>query len=199
MNNALIKNFVQMQKNLDDKSRLLATVSFCAAPTIAANKPSSLISFTSWNRNLLYAWDRDKDEVPQALNLNYFELKRTPERVLVLFYKPVCLAEVLKEKRNVYFLREQGYGCPTVEDGLQRLRNRMSAVFPHEIGVFLGFPIDDVLGYIKNKGRGYLFQRYWKVYHNPDRALRLFDKYDRAKMKMLTSLNDSEELFCAKR
>jgi hypothetical protein len=188
-----------MQKKLDDRSRLTATVSFCAAPTIVANKPSSLISFTSWNRNLLYAWDRYKDEVPQALNLSYFELKRTPERVLVLFYSPAHLAKVLKERDNATFLHEHDYdGCTTVEDDLQWLRNRMSAVFPHEIGVFLGFPIEDVLGYIKNKGRMYLFQRYWKVYHNPDRALRLFASYDRAKMQMLLSLHDDEEVFFAK-
>lgn len=49
----------------------------------------------------------------------------------------------------------------TLEQLLERLSGRISASedFPHEIGLFLGYPVDDVTGFIQNKGRNYLLCR----------------------------------------
>lgn len=35
---------------------------------------------------------------------------------------------------------------------------------PHEIGFFLGYPYDDVVGFIENKGENSLCSGCWKVY-----------------------------------
>ena len=35
--------------------------------------------------------------------------------------------------------------------------------FPHELGLLLGYPVEDVLGFIRNEGRNYLYCGYWKV------------------------------------
>ena len=53
--------------------------------------------------------------------------------------------------------------------------------FPHEIGVFLGYPPDDVKGFIENEGKKYLMIGYWKVYSNLAGARMVFKEYDRAK------------------
>ena len=52
------------------------------------------------------------------------------------------------------------------------------AVFPHEIGLFLGYPPEDVLKYYVKKGKDYLFSGYWKVYTNPEKAIKTFELYD---------------------
>ena len=39
-----------------------------------------------------------------------------------------------------------------------------SCAFPHEIGFFLGYPYDDVVGFIENKGENSLCSGCWKVY-----------------------------------
>ena len=39
-----------------------------------------------------------------------------------------------------------------------------SCAFPHEIGLFLGYPFEDVMGFIENKGENYLCSGCWKVY-----------------------------------
>src|SRR5699024_9979090 len=36
--------------------------------------------------------------------------------------------------------------------------------FPHEIGFFLGYPYEDVVGFIENEGENYLCSGCWKVY-----------------------------------
>lgn len=49
---------------------------------------------------------------------------------------------------------------------LTRLAQRMEAVgdFPHEVGFFLGYPAEDVVGFIRNKGQNFKFCGRWKVY-----------------------------------
>ena len=50
---------------------------------------------------------------------------------------------------------------------------------PHEIGVFLGYPLDDVKGFIRHKGRDYTFCGCWKCYGDPQAARRRFERYHR--------------------
>lgn len=51
--------------------------------------------------------------------------------------------------------------------------------FPHEIGFFLGYPYEDVIGFIKNRGQNYLEVGPWKVYANQSQARRTFARYRR--------------------
>lgn len=53
--------------------------------------------------------------------------------------------------------------------------------FPHEMGLLLGYPIEDVEGFIKNKGENYLYAGYWKVYKDVEQKKLLFDAYESAK------------------
>ena len=67
---------------------------------------------------------------------------------------------------------------------LKRLSDRImmycggNIEFPHEIGAFLEYPIEDVRGFLKNKGENYLYSGYWKVYHNVNNTKKLFEYYD---------------------
>ena len=47
----------------------------------------------------------------------------------------------------------------------------------HEIGVFLGYPLTDIRGFICNEGRNCLCCGCWKVYSEPERAMKLFARY----------------------
>lgn len=38
--------------------------------------------------------------------------------------------------------------------------------FPHEMGILLGYPVEDVEGFIINNGKNELYTGYWKVYDN---------------------------------
>ena len=49
--------------------------------------------------------------------------------------------------------------------------------FPHEIGLFLGYPPEDVKGFIENHAKNYKFTGYWKVYGDEAEAKKLFDRY----------------------
>ena len=49
----------------------------------------------------------------------------------------------------------------------------------HEIGLFLGYPLEDVQGFIENCGKNYRLCGCWKVYGDPQAALRCFARYEK--------------------
>jgi hypothetical protein len=69
--------------------------------------------------------------------------------------------------------------------------------FPHEIGVFLGYPAEDVLGFIINEGRNYVCCRHWKVYHDIERAQEMFRRIDEAHSYALDVLRDWKPIHIA--
>ena len=72
---------------------------------------------------------------------------------------------------------------------LSHLKKRLSQSegFPHEIGLFLGYPPEDVRGFIENETRNYKFTGYWKVYGDEERSRALFDKFERCTRCYLAS------------
>jgi hypothetical protein len=90
---------------------------------------------------------------------------------------------------NCDFLYKYGYGRGASQiEHLDHLKRRFKGGCPHEIGVFLGIPLDDVKGFIENAGEDYLMCGYWKVYNNVRRAEAYFKIYDRARIEAISSL-----------
>ena len=98
----------------------------------------------------------------------------------MLFYRAAALDTVLRLPEAQRLLEQYGYPASEPTDQmLLRLRRRMTdgTGFPHEIGLFLGYPPHDVRGFIENRGRGFLCCGPWKVYENADAARALFRRY----------------------
>lgn len=108
-------------------------------------------------------------------------------RCLVFFYREGEFLTYLNKREVREFLETYGYQADNLEAVLERLSFRVcqysckDICFPHEIGAFLDYPIDDVRCFIEQKGREYLIAGYWKVYHNPEKAQMIFLAYDKAK------------------
>ena len=56
-------------------------------------------------------------------------------------------------------------------------RLRSGEGFPHEIGLFLSYPPEDVKGFIENHAANYKLSGLWKVYGDEKKAKELFAKY----------------------
>ena len=97
------------------------------------------------------------------------------------------LIPTLTVQENVALVREISPDSFPAEKMLERLSQRVKDFsekgmgFPHEIGMFLGYPVADIRGFIENEGRKYLMIGYWKVYSNLSQARMIFKEYDRAK------------------
>lgn len=108
-------------------------------------------------------------------------LYRTERRVYLLAWRPDQLAEVLADPRCCAILREQGYVGTTCDELLAELRRRLvdyyrsgkgAADFPHEIGVFLGYPAEDVRGFMAGEQASCTGP--WHAYGDPRVAERRF-------------------------
>lgn len=97
------------------------------------------------------------------------------------------LAEQLADRRAFALLRQAGY--PVLANRpldlaalLSHLKKRLSQseAFPHEIGLFLGYPLEDVIGFCRHKGEGCKLCGYWKVYGDVESARKSFALFDRA-------------------
>jgi len=92
---------------------------------------------------------------------------------LILVYRRSMLRETLDDKETAEFLAEMGY-TGSMYDMLDRLSQRMCKEIQHELGIFLGYPLCDVKGFMDNRGKDYLLSGYWKVYGDTKKAKKLF-------------------------
>ena len=60
--------------------------------------------------------------------------------------------------------------------------------FPHEMGLLLGYPVEDVEGFIEHKGKNYLYSGYWKVYEDVASKRKIFEAYENAKEELIVLL-----------
>lgn len=90
-----------------------------------------------------------------------------------------AVARLLADPRTLDFLAGEGYALGTADALLNQLADRLccEGEFPHEIGVFLGYPLADVIGFIENRGKNFTACGYWKVYTDPTAAQAEFDRY----------------------
>ncbi len=110
-------------------------------------------------------------------------LKTAENFALVYMYRQDMLLNDMNDAKASAVLSRYGYKDLSVDLAIKRLSQRLNAYeeFPHEIGLFLGYPPSDVEGFICNKGRNCNLCRYWKVYENESEALLKFAKYDKCK------------------
>lgn len=109
-------------------------------------------------------------------------------RTEVLFlYRYPMLKALFENEKIIRFLESSGYTQPNMASVLMGLKRKYNAYlagdgeFPHELGVLLEYPVEDVKDFIRFNGNHFLFTGYWKVYHNPAQARLTFSRYDRAR------------------
>ena len=167
-------------KNSDRKLRLGFQVALQCAPFLKGLKVSCVISLDEELYSCLA-------ELFTGMDVIYHMLSRSDGKCLVLFYRPIEMKAYLADKQVRALLSEYGYSGMCAEEMLLRLSERIRDFsgremgFPHEIGVFLGYPPEDVKGFIENEGKRYLMIGYWKVYSDLGRARMIFQEYDHAK------------------
>lgn len=94
---------------------------------------------------------------------------------VIYVYRKEALQNILECPQVQQFLHDQGYPMADVEVLLKHLKKRMQRQdFPHEIGVFLDYPLADVQGFIAHHGEHYIAMGDWKVYHDKEHAQQRF-------------------------
>ena len=150
------------------------------APTLAGIKTGSLFTLHTSSEDLRQEISA-LNKVMSKKGIRIIPLKVCDTYALIYIYRPEMLDRDLKDPKAEKILTGFGYPVNSPDRCVTDLARRLnsSPVFPHEIGLFLGYPPSDVDGFIRNPHEGYSAVGYWKVYSDVENALRLFRNYKR--------------------
>lgn len=153
-------------------------VRYCS-PTLAGLKTGSLFSCPYQSRGEVLDFLRERNAALRKKGLRLLPLRLQDGKALIYVYRPGSLQSDLQRGEAKKLLRERGYRTESGEKCVARLMRRLRACkeFPHEIGLFLGYPCEDVRGFIENKAACAKCAGCWKVYGDEDKARRLFHQY----------------------
>lgn len=169
------------------------------APTLAGLKPASLFRYQPGEGEEL----GDTVErcagclAPLGITLRTMKICGKTGACLIYLYREAWLSRILAEPANLAFLERAGYEAKaTCREMLAILSGRLCLEqdYPHEIGVFLGYPLEDVEGFITHRGRNYTCCGYWKVYGDPEAARRRFASYRRCTADCMRKLEQGVDL-----
>ncbi|MBE5776397.1 MAG: DUF3793 family protein [Clostridiales bacterium] len=167
----------------------------CCAPTLASMKTGSMFScpFASreeMTKELCQVNRRLRHKGVRALPLRFRE-----NTGLVYVYRPGQLHRDIREKTACNLLRDRGYPCENAALCIRRLMDRIDRQqdFPHEVGLFLGYPPGDVDGFIHRRDE-YTLSGKWKVYGDAEKAKHTFAKYKKCTDVYLKKLSDGRSL-----
>ncbi|MBB2183910.1 DUF3793 family protein [Lachnospiraceae bacterium MD1] len=183
-------------------TRLLAN--HCV-PTLIGVKPACFVNTRSY-------FSGCKDGVLKSIRiqLEHFScrcdvLYETNRNYMLFIYNPSILQGTLTSNENRKFLCEYGY-CfegDILKECIRTLRDRYQGYmisgreFPHEIGIFLGYPCRDVKAFIRKCGKDYIACGAWKVYYDVDYAQQVFYLYQKLRKDTLDALHRGKSLIDA--
>lgn len=169
------------------RERIAMLMALNCAPVLKGSKVANLMTVT-------------RAEFPDAVSLlcgtgicwRVLDIKG--DKVILYLYRKKELQAYLERRDISGFLEQEGYEGAGLFKMLERLALRLwqydrgMREYPHEMGVFLGYPLEDVTGFMENGGKNYAHLGYWKVYHDVPGALRLFERYDREREQAVDEL-----------
>jgi len=185
----LIVKILSIAGNKKSSARVMKyVIGIQCAPVLLGLKTANTISVCKTDVGSLLGIISDTG----LLALKLYECK---EKCILFIYRQDLIRRHLEKKDVRVFLSDFGYfSMMNTEKCLYKLVQRFQEytrrerVFPHELGAFLQYPVEDIKGFIRNNGKNCLLSGYWKVYQNEEYAKKTFENYDNAKRTVIYSL-----------
>lgn len=155
-----------------------AIIKYCS-PTLAGLKTGSLFTASYRDDAELRAFLRRWNTALRSKGVRLLALRANEGKALIYLYRPSSLCRDLQNSEACRLLTERGYCTDSCDKCVVTLMRRLGASgeFPHEIGLFLGYPCEDVKGFIENRAGASKLSGCWKVYSNVGEARKTFDRY----------------------
>ena len=185
-------DIVDIIKEMDVHSIPLQLALQCA-PVISGIKISNLLTIPA--KSL-----RELSAVLKKTELSFRILYPGRERLVILIYRETELNEYLEREEVMAFIYKCGYETSDISKIFPVFVKRymrymeLKQDFPHELGLFLGYPIEDVEGFIKENGKNYLYSGYWKVYKDAELKIRLFKNYEKVQTEIVRLLYEGLDI-----
>lgn len=202
--------FYEFLNNMVGKEYFQNFIIYNTSLVNAGLKPATTLNMIkNTNKNTYDLWLKYGEEILENMNLNYIRLRENNTLLVMLIYNRQLLESCLNKKDNKRFLSKLGYNKnDNIDNRLNKLQDNYAKYnCPHELGIFLGYPVEDVDDFMNNTTKECLACGYWKVYNNYEHAKDIFRLYDKAKEfaidniikgnEQLSLAPELKNLFCA--
>jgi hypothetical protein len=149
------------------------TIACCGAPALCGLKPACLFSMSTAvfqpECMKIQTWNTELAEE----NKEIVAIRRSENLILLFVYDKKQMEHQFSGDQERAYLAQKGYpASASLSVLLAELLHRLSgeSQFPHEVGLFLGYPLEDVIAFELHGGRDYKYSGYWKVYNDVDTA-----------------------------
>lgn len=151
------------------------------SPTLAGIKTGNLFSCPCESKAQTIKDIRRLNHRLASKGLCILPLRYSGGRVLVYVFRPAGLERDLADEKALSLLKSAGYRCESTKQCLIELTRRLNGkgAFPHEIGLFLSYPPEDVRGFIENRAGNCKCVGCWKVYGDEGWARERFSQFER--------------------
>ena len=193
MNPNCNKNCCENKSNSIYIKRILEMI----GAVILGSKPAEIINIPGSNEEKKLKLSQIESFFSHCTRITYRIITTYDGGKRVLFINEKSMEKVLSNKRCVNFLKFVGYSSDyELNEYMDELVFRLqSEEFPHEIGVFLGYPLKDVLGFM-GYGKNELVEiRNWRIYGDKEVSYKVYNSFmrDKAIMKeMVQTMNITE-------
>lgn len=193
----IANGFCQLSARFQDPMECLAAYLMLESSEVLAGiKPANLVSLVnrprSCGRNLYQIWCSHHNELTSRFGGISFRVLQSRDRALLLLcYQAQQLEQHLSHSGIRSILARAGYDITLNSLALlNELCSRMenSESFPHEIGLFIGYPAKDVAAFMGMVNLPFTCQGPWKIYGEASRSLCLADAFRRTRQKMCSQL-----------
>lgn len=149
------------------------------SPTLASLKTANLFTCKYEKEKELLESIAYWNEQMNKKGIKVLILRKKERKALIYVCRISHLDKILKNEETMQFLIQYGYENKNIDNIIKQLKIRCNRNedFPHEIGVFLGYPLEDVTGFINNTGKNFQYAGIWKVYGDQKEAKKRFCKY----------------------
>lgn len=154
-------------------------VQYCS-PTLAGLKVANLFTYKYETKENLRKFVAYYNRLLNPRGVYFKILRSRNGKAQVYVYRKAKLERILACCNARAFLKKFGYQKFDINYCLDRLKEHLEkSDFPHEIGIFLGYPLLDVEAFIKNKGQHHKCIGCWKVYGDETEARKTFGRFDK--------------------
>jgi hypothetical protein len=190
-NNYWIYLLKSKKNTIDDTAKKIALN--CSA-VLLGDKPASTITFydNQSSSNPVALWNNYKDAIFNNSRLKYFKLHSNKKYTLIFIFDTIKLINTLNSPEISNFLSSIGYDeYLTLYEKLHLLKERFRYSIPHEIGVFLGLPLKDVMGFMGLNNLKESCIMGWRVYGDTEPSTGLYWNYEKCKEEMIHMLSNN--------
>jgi len=149
------------------------------SPTLAGIKTGSMFSVRVTEDTDINKEVRELNKVLREKGIRVILLKKTSKYALIYLYRPDHLKKDLSNPQALSILEKMGYETRDPERCIVQLVRHLKSdeAFPHEIGLFLGYPPSDVECFMKHPSKGVKCCGCWKAYSEPEKAQKMFVRF----------------------